>query len=107
MAVLARVAGVCTRMNNNLMTIHPVHHSVAVEVEASAQAAPLTYKFWKGVVDGISHNPAHIVLFDVASTASSAKNHQEEIHVNSAVSQHTQPGSHRQSVEQGGCPCAG
>ena len=38
-------------MDNNLVTIHPLHHPVAVEVETPAQAAPLTHKLWKSLVD--------------------------------------------------------
>ena len=76
----------CTRMNNNMVSIHPLHHPVTVEVETPAQSSPLTNKFRKSVVYGIAHYPAHIVLFDVATTASSAQHHQKEVHVNSAVS---------------------
>ena len=75
----------CTGVDNNMVSVNPLHHPVTVEVEPPALPAPLTYKLWKGVVDRIAHHPAHIVLLDVASTASSAQHHQKEVHVKSTV----------------------
>ena len=88
-------------MDNDLVAIHPIHHPVAVEVKPPAQPAPLTHKLWKGVVNRITDHPPHIVLLDMAATASSAQHHQKEIHVKPAVVRNSRAGSHRQSVQWG------
>ena len=85
----------------NMVSIHPLHHFVAVEVEPPAQPSPLTQKLWKGVVDRITDHPAHIMLLDVAFEASPAQHYQKEFHVKPTVVRNSPAGSLWQSVQQG------
>ena len=65
--------------NLNAIAIDMVDAAVAVDVQATAEADPFLPQRRQRCVDGLAHDPAHIVLLHMAALATAPQHHQEQL----------------------------